>query len=143
MTSCSQGSLLCRTRSRDLDPGGQVLLCGPSGGGEYIEDCDEMKVYFSSQDRPHNSYLREHCYSHSHRGHRIHSHQLLWLLRSLQREQMYDRDGKAFFAWSLTMFSISLCSVFLHLAGSPHPGPSWSYCGHVSGVASHRREMFS
>ena len=94
MTSYSQGSLLCRAGSGDLDPGGQVILRGSSGGGVYIEDCEEMKALFSS-DRPHYSYLREHCCPHSHRGYWIYSHQFLWLLRSLQREQMYDRDGKA------------------------------------------------
>ena len=50
---------------------------------------------FLSPDRPHNSYLQQHRHPHTHRGRWFNPDKFLWLLWSLQREPLYDRDGES------------------------------------------------
>ena len=68
---------------------------------DLLEQVDRMcneskignKIFLSlALDGPHNSHLQQHRHPHSHRGRRFNPDQFLRLLRSLQREPVYDRD---------------------------------------------------
>ena len=45
-------------------------------------------------DGPQHSYLQQHRHPHTHRGRWFNPDKFLWLLWSLQREPVYDRNGE-------------------------------------------------
>ena len=101
--------------------------------------------FFLSADRPHNSYLQQHRNPHTDRGRLFNPDKFLWLLRSLQREPVYDRDGESgFYQHEMITFSLPPSSVFRHFVCSDDSGPCWSNRCHDPGnnTMTGRREKY-
>ena len=76
-------------------------------------------------DGPQHSYLQQHRHPHTDRGRRFNPYKFLWLLWSLQREPVHDRNGEPSLYFidmklniSLQYFVILFALMILVLAGA-------------------------